>query len=69
MELELDKLEPSVVKAACRSFAGKCLVDGDMLLYTASMEVAQHPERVGKLLERSPQFTRELLRQQEKYSH
>ncbi len=69
MELELKGLEPSIVRAACQAFAGKCLVERDMVSYSLCDTVSAHPDRVKELIDRSPQFLAELLRQRKKYDY
>lgn len=68
MELEeLNNLKPTVVRAAARVMARKCLVEGDMILHSVCLEVMDHPDNVRKLVDTSPQFRRELLKQKEIY--
>ena len=68
MELEeLDNLTPAVVIAAARVMAKKCLVERDIILRSMCLEVIKHPDRVRELLQASPQFGRELMRQRGMY--
>lgn len=62
-----ENLEPAVIVAAAQAQAGKCLVEKDMLLHSMCREVINHPDRVKKLFDISPQFRRELAKHKELY--
>ncbi len=67
MQIELEGWEQGIIRAACRVFAGKCLVEGDMVLYSLSVTVARNPKRVKELIDLSLRFRAELLRQKDYY--
>ncbi|GEM_PF-4067899 len=67
MVFKFEGLEPAVIRVACEVFSRRCLVDRDMVLYSLCQQIAKHHEMVEELVDKSPQFLAELLRQKERY--
>ncbi|MSQ15131.1 MAG: hypothetical protein EXR50_04625 [Dehalococcoidia bacterium] len=64
--MELDDLEPAMIRTVCQDFGRKCLLEGDMVLYSLSQVVFEHPERLKELADRSPRFMAELTAQKKR---